>query len=164
MRMRFAIFSPLPSRRWRQFRDFAVAVKTLVFIPLLGKSKPFVNKKGKFRLQIQVVQIILSESFWKFPKRWIRCIPLFPFQPNWPEKSCTISKFPLDLVHFHLFPRLSTPQMQLPFWFVIVFFFRTNDKRHGIPSVRGAPWRHNARNTTFTRVTSNIVFFVFRIP
>ena len=39
-------------------------------------------------------------------------VPLFPFQPKWPEKSCTICKLPLDPVHFRLFSRLSTLQMQ----------------------------------------------------
>ena len=34
LRMRFPTFPPSPSRRRRQFTDFAVAVKTWVFIPL----------------------------------------------------------------------------------------------------------------------------------
>ena len=64
-----------------------------------------------------------AHSIGKFLEKMeiLRGIPLFPFQPKWPEKSCTICKLPLDPVHFGLFSRHSTLQMQPSFWFVIVF-------------------------------------------
>ena len=62
-----------------------------------------------------------AHSTGKFSKKMeiLRRMPLFPFQPKWPEKSCTICKLPFDPVHFGLFSCLSPLQMQLPFWLLL---------------------------------------------
>ena len=57
--------------------------KSYVVIASLGRL-PFVKKNRKFRLEIQMVQLILPEIFRK-KKEIFKRIPLFPFQPEWPE-------------------------------------------------------------------------------
>jgi len=49
-----------------------------------------------------------AHSTGNFPKKTeiFRRIPLFPFQPEWPENRCTICELPLDPVRLGAFSRL----------------------------------------------------------
>ena len=78
------------------------------------------NKNRKFRLEIAMVEFIPPQSF---RKRWNpQTYSCFPVPTEMTGKFLYNCKLQLDPVHFGLFSRLLTPQMQPPFCFVIVFF------------------------------------------